>query len=98
MQGKINSINVDAGSYITSGANSWYNWIIPCWLQFHGVEVQIRSLQKDIDRYTILTEADAIQGVRLEKTKSAIEGALGRKLRFRSKSGNPPFVRLSAEW
>ncbi len=79
VQGKINSIYVDAGSYVRQGQTliQLDNSLLK--LQLQGVEVQIRSLQKDIDRYTILTEADAIQGVQLEKTKSAIEGALVQK-------------------
>ncbi len=44
-------------------------------LQMQAAEVQVEGLEKDQQRYTILTGADAIQGVQLEKTELALRGA-----------------------
>ncbi len=37
-------------------------------LQLQTIEVQIEALEADVNRYTILAKADAIQGVQLEKS------------------------------
>jgi membrane fusion protein (multidrug efflux system) len=37
-------------------------------LQLQSVEAQIEGLEVDVKRYTVLSDADAIQGVKLEKT------------------------------
>ena len=44
-------------------------------LQLQTIEVQIEGLQDDVKRYTILTEADAVQGVQLEKAKLGLKSA-----------------------
>ena len=48
-------------------------------LQLQTVEVQIEGLQDDVNRYTILTEADAVQGVQLEKAKLGLKSAKVQK-------------------
>lgn len=74
-QGKINSILVDVGTYVQKGQlliqldNSLLQ------LQLQSVGVQIEGLQDDVNRYTILTEADAVQGVQLEKAKLGLKAA-----------------------
>ena len=44
-------------------------------LQMQAAEVQVEGLEKDQQRYSILTGADAVQGVQLEKTELALRGA-----------------------
>ena len=67
IQGKINEIFVDAGSFVKKGQmvvqidNSLLK------LQLQTIDVQIEGLEADVKRYTILANADAIQGVQLEK-------------------------------
>lgn len=78
-QGKINAVLVDVGSYVQQGQiliqldNSLLK------LQLQTVEVQIEGLQDDVNRYTILTEADAVQGVQLEKAKLGLKSAKVQK-------------------
>ncbi len=78
-QGKINSVLVDVGSNVSKGQiliqldNSLLK------LQLQSVEVQIEGLQDDVNRYTILTEADAVQGVQLEKAKLGLKSAKVQK-------------------
>ena len=48
-------------------------------LQLQTVEIQIEGLEADVKRYTILAQADAIQGVQLEKTELALKSAKVQK-------------------
>ena len=79
VQGKINSISTDVGSYVRQGQSliQLDNSLLR--LQLDGVEIQIGGLKKDVERYTALAQADAIQGVQLEKTKVGYESALIQK-------------------
>ncbi len=74
-QGKINSILVDVGDMVQEGQTliQLDNSLLK--LQLQTIEVQIEGLQGDVNRYTILTEADAIQGVQLEKAKLGLKSA-----------------------
>lgn len=78
-QGKINVISVDVGSYVQQGQTiiQLDNSLLK--LQLQSVDVQIEGLEDDINRYTILAEADAIQGVQLEKVKLGLKSALVQK-------------------
>lgn len=75
IQGKINAVLVDVGNAVSKGQiliqldNSLLK------LQLQTVEVQIEGLEDDVNRYTILTEADAVQGVQLEKAKLGLKSA-----------------------
>lgn len=95
VQGKINSILVDLGSYVKQGQSliQLDNSLLR--LQLEGVEIQINGLKKDVERYTALAQADAIQGVQLEKTKIAYESALVQKAtlqeQIRKSSVRAPF-------
>ncbi|WP_040252223.1 efflux RND transporter periplasmic adaptor subunit [Psychroserpens mesophilus] len=79
LQGKINTILVDAGSVVSKGQplilldNSLLK------LQLQTIEVQIEGLEADVNRYTILAEADAIQGVQLEKAELGLKSAKVQK-------------------
>lgn len=68
LQGKINEIMVDVGSVVKKGQAliQLDNSLLK--LQLQTIEVQIEGLEADLNRYTILAKADAIQGVQLEKT------------------------------
>ncbi len=78
-QGKINSVLVDVGSSARKGQvliqldNSLLK------LQLQTIEVQLEGLEADVKRYTILTEADAIQGVQLEKAALGLKSAKVQK-------------------
>jgi membrane fusion protein (multidrug efflux system) len=75
IQGKINAVLVDVGSYVSKGQTliQLDNSLLK--LQLQTVEVQIEGLEDDINRYTILTEADAVQGVQLEKARLGLKSA-----------------------
>ena len=67
LQGKINSILVDAGSIVSKGQTliQLDNSLLK--LQLQTIDVQIEGLEADVNRYFILAKADAIQGVQLER-------------------------------
>ena len=79
IQGKINTVLVDVGSYVSKGQTliQLDNSLLK--LQLQTVEVQIEGLQDDVKRYTILTEADAVQGVQLEKARLGLKSAKVQK-------------------
>ena len=76
IQGKINRVLVDPGSYVSKGQTliQLDNSLLK--LQLQTVEVQIQGLQDDVKRYTILSEADAVQGVQLEKASLGLKSAM----------------------
>jgi RND family efflux transporter MFP subunit len=75
LQGKINTIYVDAGSIVNKGQiliqldNSLLK------LQLQAIEVQIEGLEADVNRYAILDKAEAIQGIQLEKALLGLKSA-----------------------
>ena len=79
IQGKINEVLVDIGSIVNKGQplvlldNSLLK------LQLQTIEVQIEGLEADVNRYTILAKADAIQGVQLEKSVLGLKSAKVQK-------------------
>jgi len=75
LQGKINNILVDAGSVVSKGQTliQLDNSLLK--LQLQTIEVQIEGLEEDVNRYTILAKADAIQGVQLEKAELGLKSA-----------------------
>jgi RND family efflux transporter MFP subunit len=79
LQGKINTILVDAGSIVSKGQTliQLDNSLLK--LQLQTIEVQIEGLEADVNRYTILAKADAIQGVQLEKTELGLKSAKVQK-------------------
>lgn len=78
-QGKINKILVDVGSIVQKGQALIHldNSLLK--LQLQTIDVQIEGLESDVNRYTILTEADAIQGVQLEKAELGLKSAKVQK-------------------
>lgn len=79
VQGKINVVLVDVGSYVSKGKSliQLDNSLLK--LQLQTIEVQIEGLQDDVNRYTILTQADAVEGVKLEKSKLGLRSAKVQK-------------------
>ncbi|MBP6661459.1 MAG: efflux RND transporter periplasmic adaptor subunit [Paludibacter sp.] len=79
IQGKINTVLVDVGSFVSKGQTliQLDNELLK--LQLQSVEVQIEGLQDDVNRYTILTKADAVQGVQLEKAQLGLKSAKVQK-------------------
>lgn len=75
LQGKINEISVDVGSVVNKGQSLVLldNSLLK--LQLQTIEVQIEGLEADVNRYTILAKADAIQGVQLEKAELGLKSA-----------------------
>lgn len=75
IQGKINTVFVDAGSVVSKGQAliQLDNSLLK--LQLQSIEIQIEGLEDDVRRYIILAQADAIQGVQLEKTELALKSA-----------------------
>jgi len=73
IQGKINLVLVDIGSIVKKGETliQLDNSLLK--LQLQTVEIQIEGLESDVKRYRILAQADAIQGVQLEKTELALK-------------------------
>lgn len=79
LQGKINTILVDVGSVVRKGQTliQLDNSLLK--LQLQTIEVQIEGLEADVNRYTILAKADAIQGVQLEKAELGLKSAKVQK-------------------
>ena len=79
IQGKINSVLVDVGNIVKKGEAliQLDNTLLK--LQLQTVEIQIEGLVSDVNRYTVLAKADAIQGVQLEKTELALKSARVQK-------------------
>ncbi len=75
IQGKINLVLTDIGSIVKKGEAlvQLDNSILK--LQLQTVEIQIEGLEADVKRYRVLAQADAIQGVQLEKTELALKSA-----------------------
>lgn len=82
IQGKINDVLVDVGSVVNKGQSliQLDNSLLK--LQLQTIEVQIEGLEADVNRYTILAKADAIQGVQLEKAVLGLKSAKVQKATF----------------
>ena len=75
VQGKIAEVLVNVGSHVSQGQPLVQLDHALLRLQLQGVEVQISGLQSDVDRYTVLAKADAVQGVQLEKAELGLRAA-----------------------
>ena len=75
INGKINTVLIDVGNTVNKGQAliQLDNSLLK--LQLETIDVQIEGLKADVNRYTILVEADAIQGVQLEKSILALKSA-----------------------
>jgi len=75
IQGKVTDVLVDLGSSVQKGQTliQLDNSLLK--LQLQSVEIQIEGLEKDVQRFTVLAKADAIQGVQLEKAELGLQTA-----------------------
>lgn len=75
IQGKINDVLVDIGTVVTKGQSliQLDNSLLK--LQLQSAEVQVEGLETDVKRFTILANADAVQGVQLEKAELGLKSA-----------------------
>ena len=75
IQGKIHSVFVDAGSIVKKGQALLQldNSLLK--LQLQAINIQIEGLESDVKRFTVLANADAIQGIQLEKAILALRSA-----------------------
>jgi len=74
-QGKINEIYVDLGQEVAKGQLLLQLDNVLLQQQINAVDVQIEGLTSDVQRYTILASADAVQGLQLEKSVLALKSA-----------------------
>lgn len=74
-QGKVNRVYVDIGSVVKRGQKviQLDNSLLK--LQLDAAKIKIEELEADVERYTVLTDADAIQAVKLEKTMFGLKSA-----------------------
>lgn len=74
-QGKVNRVYVDIGSVVKKGQKiiQLDNSLLK--LQLDAAKVKIEELEADVERYTVLADADAIQAVKLEKTMLGLRSA-----------------------
>jgi RND family efflux transporter MFP subunit len=79
IQGKINSVLVDVGRIVKKGEAliQLDNSLLK--LQLQSVEIQIEGLEADTKRFTVLSNADAIQGIQLEKSILGLKSAKVQK-------------------
>lgn len=75
VQGRITRIPVDAGDWVAKGQALVQLDDVLLQLQLQSAEVQLEGLSADVARFAILAEADAIQGVQLEKARLALQSA-----------------------
>ncbi|MBK8613519.1 MAG: efflux RND transporter periplasmic adaptor subunit, partial [Flavobacteriales bacterium] len=73
--GRVLSVDVQEGQWVEKGTVIVRLDATLMKLQQDAAQVQVETLEKDQARYTILTEADAIQAVQLEKTLLALNTA-----------------------
>ena len=75
MQGKIIAINFDEGDRIRKGQVLMQLDKSMLELQLQALDVKIEGLNTDIQRFTALVEADAIQAVKLEKAELGLKAS-----------------------
>lgn len=75
IQGKINDVLVDIGTFVTKGQSliQLDNSLLK--LQLQSAEVQVEGLEADVKRFTVLANADAVQGIQLEKAELGLKSA-----------------------
>lgn len=79
VQGKINEIYVDLGQQVAKGQLLVQIDNVLLQQQINAIDVQIEGLSSDVQRYTILANADAVQGIQLEKSVLALKSAKFQK-------------------
>lgn len=79
VQGKVSSVPAALGSNVKQGDPLVLLDHSLLSLQLESASVQVEGLEADVKRYTALAEADAIQGIQLEKSQLALREARIRK-------------------
>lgn len=79
VQGKINSILVDVGSLVRKNQPIVQLDQSLLQLQLETINIQINSLEVDRARFEILSKAEAIQGVQLEKVVVGLQTARSQR-------------------
>jgi len=87
IQGKIVKYYVDKGSKVKKGQSLVKLDDALLQLQLQAVNVKIEGLEADRNRYQILTDADAIQGIKLEKTLMGLKAAKIQKKTLQTQIG-----------
>ncbi len=75
VQGKINEIYVDLGQQVAKGQLLVQLDNVLLQQQINAIDVQIEGLSSDVQRNTILANADAVQGIQLVKSVLALKSA-----------------------
>ncbi len=75
LQGKINKVSVDVGSVVRQGQALIQLDHSLLDLQVKSIEAEMEGVEADLRRYTALAEADAIQGVKVEKAQLGLKQA-----------------------
>jgi RND family efflux transporter MFP subunit len=73
LQGKINTLLVDVGSVVIKGQTLVQLDHSLLKLQVQTIDLQVEGLEADVNRFIILSKADAIQGVQLEKAELGLK-------------------------
>ncbi len=73
--GKIVKLFVDEGTVVKKGEPLLQQDKSDFVLQLKQIEVNIKGLEDDVNRYYVLSKADAIQGVKLEKARLGLQAA-----------------------
>lgn len=73
--GKINRIRVEAGDLVSKGQSLVQLDNALAQLQLQSADIQIEGLEADVERYSILAKADAVQGIQLEKAELGLKSA-----------------------
>jgi len=87
IQGKIINYYVDKGSRVNKGQPLVKLDDALLQLQLQAINVKIEGLEADRNRYQILTDADAIQGIKLEKTLMGLKAAKIQKKTLQTQIG-----------
>jgi len=87
IQGKIVRYFVDQGSTVKKGQKLVQLDAALLQLKLQAVDVQIEGLEADVKRYQILSDAEAIQGVKLEKTQMGLKAAKIQKRTLQTQIG-----------
>lgn len=75
LQGKINEVTVDLGSVVRKGQALIKLDHSLLDLQVQSIEAEMEGVEADLRRYIALAEEDAIQGVKVEKTRLGMKKA-----------------------
>ncbi|NPA69016.1 MAG: efflux RND transporter periplasmic adaptor subunit [Chlorobi bacterium] len=73
--GKVEEVFVKEGDYVKKGTPLLQQDKSSLMLELKQAEVALKEIQDDVNRYSVLAEADAVQGVKLEKAQLGLQAA-----------------------